>query len=587
MLVYGDAVRTEAPRAMLARILEGAERAAAMPPGIARHGALAAVFIEAGELVQGIADADFAKQRRDAPSPTQGAAMALLLRVAGALRQSWESGFKGRLAGVTAPELEGLTLPEQIDVRRPEGYAFYALYPESYIEAAKRLCGGPAPTVIGIRSIGTGLAALVASVLGAEPPITVRPVGHPFRRELSLAPELAEAILSRRNGTYAIVDEGPGLSGSSFGAVVDFLEQGGVSTERIHLFPSHPGELGSQASSAHRERWARLARHHVVFDTLALETLTPEQALSRWIEDLVGPLTAPLEDLSGGAWRARAFASEAEWPAANVQQERRKFLVQTDEGTYLVKFAGLGEDARKVARARLLSEAGFTAPVVGHRHGFLVERWLSDATPLDPSRVDRQRLVETVGRYLAFRTRHFPATKRQGASLPKLVEMARHNTAEGLGEGWARRLERRTAGLEAFEPRLRRVETDNRLHAWEWLALPDGRLLKADALDHHAAHDLVGCQDVAWDIAGAACELGLEGERGALLAAVEREAGRGGAVDPGLVALLVPCYLAFQLGAWTVASQVAAPEEAARLGAEVERYAGLLRRTLAEPGEAA
>jgi hypothetical protein len=162
--------------------------------------------------------------------------------------------------------------------------------------------------------------------------------------------------------------------------------------------------------------------------------------------------------------------------------------------------------------------------------------------------------------------------------------MARHNAAESLGEAWARRVDLRTAGLEAFEPRLRRVETDNRLHAWEWLALPDGRLLKADALDHHAAHDLVGCQDAAWDVAGALCELGLEGERGALLAAVEREAGRGGAVDPGLVALLAPCYLAFQLGAWTMAAQVAAPEEAPRLGAAVERYAGLLRRALAEGG---
>ena len=36
-----------------------------------------------------------------------------------------------------------------------------------------------------------------------------------------------------------------------------------------------------------------------------------------------------------------------------------------------------------------------------------------------------------------------------------------------------------------------------------------------------------------------------------------------------------------------MATQVAAPEDAARLGAEVERYAGLLRRALAEPGEAA
>jgi hypothetical protein len=68
----------------------------------------------------------------------------------------------------------------------------------------------------------------------------------------------------------------------------------------------------------------------------------------------------------------------------------------------------------------------------------------------------------------------------------------------------------------------------------------------------------------------------------ALRAAVEREAGR--AVEPGLVALLAPCYLAFQLGACAMAAQVAAPDEAARLGADAERYAGLLRHALASEG---
>ena len=62
------------------------------------------------------------------------------------------------------------------------------------------------------------------------------------------------------------------------------------------------------------------------------------------------------------------------------------------------------------------------------------------------------------------------------------------------------------AGLKGA---VRRVETDNRLHAWEWLHTPDGRLLKTDALDHHAGHDLIGCQDITWDIAGATVELDL------------------------------------------------------------------------------
>src|SRR3954453_21950736 len=56
----------------------------------------------------------------------------------------------------------------------------------------------------------------------------------------------------------------------------------------------------------------------------------------------------------------------------------------------------------------------------------------------------------------------------------------------------------------------RHVLTDNRMHAWEWLVTPEGRILKADALDHHRGNDLVGPQDVAWDLAGAAVELELD-----------------------------------------------------------------------------
>ena len=36
-------------------------------------------------------------------------------------------------------------------------------------------------------------------------------------------------------------------------------------------------------------------------------------------------------------------------------------------------------------------------------------------------------------------------------------------------------------GLDTISGRLRRVITDNRMHAWEWLRLPEGRWLKADA----------------------------------------------------------------------------------------------------------
>lgn len=590
MLFYGDAAREEDAREKLSGVERAWRQAATMPAGIARHGATVAAFIEAGELAQGVADAGFAARGgRDGRCPAGDAALALLTRLAAAVRSSWNSGF-ARLDPVSAEAFAALgatPLPENIRTKRAEGFAFYALYPESYLAAAET--AGFAPErpvrVIGIRSIGAALGALVAAGTGAPPPATVRPVGHPFRRGLSVSEKLETELLSDRAAAFAVADEGPGLSGSSFGAVADFLEDRGVAPGRIHFFPSHGGAPGPECGPRHRARWAEARRHVVEFDALTLGAATrPEHRLSSWVSDLVGEPDGPLEEVSGGGWRRLRHADEADWPPVNAQGERRKFLLRAGGATWLLRFAGLGrEGERKLERARALHAAGFCNAVAGFRHGFLVERWIEGSRPLDADGHDRERLAGHVGRYLGFRARGFPAGAGQGASLAELRAMARHNAGQAMGEEWARRVERGTEGLEGFEHRLRRIETDNRLHAWEWLLLPDGRLLKADALDHHAAHDLVGCQDVAWDVAGAVCELGLKQELSTLLAAVEGGAGR--VVDPGLVALLTPCYLAFQLGACAMAER-AAPDagEAARLRAAAGRYAEALRRTLLENG---
>ena len=146
-----------------------------MAGGIERHGALVAAFIEAGELAQGIADAAFAEQGHDASTPAQDRAMALLMELAGIVRLSWQSGFR-RIAPLSAQVIgqsEAAPWSESICVKRPEGYAFYALYPEAYLEAAVALAPlGGKVQVIGIRSIGTGLAAMVATALGAPAPVT-------------------------------------------------------------------------------------------------------------------------------------------------------------------------------------------------------------------------------------------------------------------------------------------------------------------------------------------------------------------------------------------------------------------------------
>ena len=62
------------------------------PAGIQRHAALVAALIEAGELVQGVTDTQFQAIGGDDRSPANTAAIALLTRIAVAVRVSWESG---------------------------------------------------------------------------------------------------------------------------------------------------------------------------------------------------------------------------------------------------------------------------------------------------------------------------------------------------------------------------------------------------------------------------------------------------------------------------------------------------------------
>src|SRR5579871_2839420 len=73
---------------------------------------------------------------------------------------------------VAAGELEALAqvppLPDEITSSVPEGYAYYGVYPEDYGRAAIRFFREVQPkrvVVIGIRSIGTSLSAVVAAVL--------------------------------------------------------------------------------------------------------------------------------------------------------------------------------------------------------------------------------------------------------------------------------------------------------------------------------------------------------------------------------------------------------------------------------------
>ncbi len=584
MLVFGDTVQRADVRGAIVEISKSLH-AIANTPSLIAHAARVAVFIEAAELAQGIADARFSASGVDAQSAEVAGITNVLMQLAALVQRSWESGFctDVELIGKVDQAIESLSccvsLPDTVSRRVSEGYAFYALYPELYLEAGKALAGKD-PQVIGLRSIGFGLAALVAQSAGARPPLSLRPTGHPFHRVLSLAPKILADLSSASD--YAIVDEGPGLSGSSFGAVIDCLETLGVTFSRMQVFPSHAGPPGGEAEPRLRARWQKVAKHHVGFDDLFLANRDDTRCLSNWASDLIGRPNEPIEDLSAGAWRRLNLpADESAWPPSYGFQERRKFRLRTRSGRWLLKFSGLGRyGADKLPRAQALSGAGFTPEVLGLRYGFLVERWI-DAPCLDLRLISRRALIDCVSRYLGFRAKSFYSPEAgSGASLAELARMLNQNAGETCASA-AGDIDRYARAAVRLESQVRRIVTDNRLQCWEWLMSPDGTIIKTDALDHAQTHDLIGCQDVAWDIAGAIVEFELDlSEADELVGRVGAQ--RSEAVNRKLLDFLLPCYSAFQLGLAATARQSlsSASADAARLRGTEERYRRVLEQQL-------
>ncbi len=211
-------------------------------------------------------------------------------------------------------------------VSQPEGFAFYGLHPRAYAASAQNWLAAastsPGPpghvVVLGLRTIGGVLGAVVAAVIarvGIKTQFyTLRPRGSPENRYYTIAPELAAALLSGQP-EYLLVDEGPGLSGSSFGGLTAWLQAHGVAPVRWCLFPS----WNPPPECLRRTQVAR--------------------SWSSW-RKFPAPMPAPpqrnMRDLSAGRWRERVARPRRApgWP----QHERAKYL--SSDGRGLWKFAG-------------------------------------------------------------------------------------------------------------------------------------------------------------------------------------------------------------------------------------------------------
>jgi hypothetical protein len=496
-------------------------------------------------------------------------------------------------------DIETWPLPDvKLRIKLPEGFAFYTLFPEAYAASALRWMDEHAAekackiAVIGVRSIGTSLSALMKVALQSKGwdahRLTVRPTGHPFAREVHLEEEdfgSAEWFL--------IVDEGPGLSGSSMASVAQALHERGVARERIVFFPGHGGEPGQQASSSTRSWWNTTARYVTTADEMRWHGQTLPEVLAGRTRELLSTTenTARIEDLSGGLWRAIEYSNQELWPPISPQFERSKLRVTLNDGrAVLWKFAGFvaleNGTATEEMQRQLAERAanGFTVAPLGSCCGFVATPWIEgqpltrqDATP---------QLLAHLGRYIADSCGEPLSSAEAQTSRQRLAEMLSCNTRKALGEEAAKRAQfwsepaprepapREPAPREpAPRDELAPTYGDGHLAPHEWIRTSDNRVLKTDCCGHDWDHTVIGRQSWLWDVAGALVEWNLDAKEAAPLLSSLFVA-RVQEVSRDELRFHYLSYAAFRLGMLAMSAQNTSHREA------VEFYRQALQRGL-------
>lgn len=448
----------------------------------------------------------------------------------------------------------------EVRVKLPEGFAFYRLFPEQYCAAAiawssEREVASGRVAVIGIRSIGTALSAVVHSALRNRGwdsyRLTLRPVGHPFCRKAKLSE------LDPQTTFALVVDEGPGASGSSMVSVAEALLGGGLRRDQIFFFPGHQHGPGPAATPGVRRVWATIQQRTVRWCSVqwegkpALEFLAGE-ALRLTKRDVA---VVGVDDLSGGKWRRVAFRDRADWPAVCPVFERSKYLIRLSDGTsILAKFAGLGlgidggstlaEEA--LHQCKVKADAGWVPRPCGIAHGFLIRPWI-DGEPLSASAADSD-LMRKIGSYLA-QTMGQPLSDGEcSCAVKRLERVLRTNGPAACPELGGELVD------ECLEP-IRSLfgvpsAPDGRMSPHEWIRTADG-LVKIDGLNHQLDHTIVGRQPVLWDLAGLAVEWNLDDS---LLELACDELRRAGVpVERDVILFYEMAYASFRFGQMTFA----------------------------------
>ena len=367
----------------------------------------------------------------------------------------------------TSLPLDDSPIPSELTVSRPEGLAYYALHPLNYADAIKSMRLPSHLAVLGIRSIGTTLSAVVAAASRKEgrqaDRITVRPSGHVWDRTLCFCGDQRQWIAERlrRGAQFVVVDEGPGLSGSSFLAVGEALVEAGVPVCDILLLGSAEPDVQALRAPDAAHRWKKFR-----FVAVPPASRIPDG-----------------QYFAEGKWRE---AIPGEWPGSWIPFERLKFRQRNS----LFKFEGLGPYGSAVLdRARTLASAGFSPAAEPAGDGFVKYEWLQGTMPLRPSTAILDRIAE----YCAWRVCRFASSAP--ADLQSMVA-SNYSTVF-------------SAQFDGDLPLERIVIPDGKMQTYEWLDTGH-RVLKFDAVDHGDDHFYPGPTDIAWDLAGAIVEWQLD-----------------------------------------------------------------------------
>ena len=389
-------------------------------------------------------------------------------------------------------------VPEMVHISPPEGFSYYALHPEDFAEACGELADGRSVAVIGIRSIGTTLSAVAAAAFRQRgvpvARITVRPTEHPYDRAVHLrASETAWVEQQRESGsTFLVVDEGPGLSGSSFLATAEALVDAGVASANIILMGTREADPCKLCAPNAAERWRRF----------------------RWkkVRSTILRRFSQFTNVSGGEWRRELFGTGTAWPASWPEMERLKFL--SPDRRFLFKFDGLGRFGSEVRhRAEVLYRAGYIPSLEGSRDGMTAYRFVP-GKPLTDSDLSRP-FLETMAEYCAFRRSEFPCAENMNGSLD---QMLRFNFSQEFG--------RDPKGSERILQPTSATIVDGRMQPHEWIAGDRGEIFKIDACTHGDDHFFPGPTDIAWDLAGIIVEWRLPPDaREFLLSAFHKRSG--------------------------------------------------------------